>query len=48
MIADIDLRIGDECRPDLRDLVQFLVIDTGHVMRAIASPFPPFGQNIRI
>ena len=32
MIADIDLRIADESRPDLRDLFQFLVIDTGQVL----------------
>lgn len=32
MKADTDLRIEDEGRPDLRDLVAIHVIDAGHVM----------------
>ncbi|WP_245544334.1 MBL fold metallo-hydrolase [Oceanicola granulosus] len=32
MRADIDLRIEDEGRPDLRDLVAIHVMDAGHVM----------------
>lgn len=34
MKADIDLRIADEGRPDLRDLVTFGIIDAGHVVDA--------------
>lgn len=48
MKADIDLRIEDEGRPDLRDLVNFHVIDAGHVMdreaisvSAIRNEHPP-------
>lgn len=48
MKADIDLRIEDEGRPDLRDLVQFHVIDAGEVMKrngmtvsAIRTEHPP-------
>lgn len=32
MRADIDLRVGDEGRPDLRELVSFKVLDDGEVM----------------
>ncbi|WP_370227914.1 MBL fold metallo-hydrolase [Cognatishimia sp.] len=48
MEADIDLRIEDEGRPDLRDLVTFHTIDAGHVMgqgdiavSAIRTAHPP-------
>lgn len=48
MKADIDLRIEDEGRPDLRDLVEIQVIDAGHVMEregvsvsAIRTEHPP-------
>ncbi|XAT61644.1 MBL fold metallo-hydrolase [Rhodobacteraceae bacterium Araon29] len=48
MKADIDLRIEDEGRPDLRDLVEIHVIDAGHVMEregvsvsAIRTEHPP-------
>jgi len=48
MKADIDLRIEDEGRPDLRDLVQFHVIDAGVVLdkdglsvTAIRNEHPP-------
>ncbi len=48
MKADIDLRIGDEGRPDLRDLVDFHVVDTGQVyntdsltVSAIRTEHPP-------
>ncbi|MEM9707294.1 MAG: MBL fold metallo-hydrolase [Pseudomonadota bacterium] len=48
MKADIDLRIEDEGRPDLRDLVTFHKIDAGHVMErngisvsAIRTEHPP-------
>lgn len=48
MKVDIDLRIEDEGRPDLRDLVQFHVIDAGHVLlrdgltvSAIRTEHPP-------
>lgn len=48
MKADIDLRIEDEGRPDLRKLVSIHVIDAGHVMEqdgvtvsAIRTEHPP-------
>jgi ribonuclease BN (tRNA processing enzyme) len=48
MKADIDLRIEDEGRPDLRDLVEIQVIDAGHVLEregvsvsAIRTEHPP-------
>jgi len=48
MKADIDLRIEDEGRPNLRDLVEIHVIDAGHVMEregvsvsAIRTEHPP-------
>lgn len=48
MKADIDLRIVDEGRPNLRDLVEIHVIDAGHVMEregvsvsAIRTEHPP-------
>lgn len=48
MKADIDLRIGDEGRPDLRDLVSFHVVDAGAVFEndglavsAIRTEHPP-------
>ena len=48
MQADIDLRIADEGRPDLRDLVRILEIDAGDVMqdgdmtvRAMRVSHPP-------
>ena len=48
MKADIDLRIADEGRPDLRDLVSFHVIDAGQVteidgiaVSAIRNEHPP-------
>lgn len=48
MRADIDLRIEDEGRPDLRNLVDIHVIDAGHVMErngvsvsAIRTEHPP-------
>lgn len=48
MKADIELRIEDEGRPDLRDLVDIHMIDTGHVMEregvsvsAIRTEHPP-------
>ncbi len=48
MKADIDLRIEDEGRPDLRDLVDFFIVETGQVMErnglvvsAIRTEHPP-------
>ena len=48
MQADIDLRIEDEGRPDLRDLVRFHIVDAGTVVdtpgltvRAIRTIHPP-------
>lgn len=48
MKADIDLRIEDEGRPDLRDMIQFHVIDNGTVLdrnglkvSAIRTEHPP-------
>ena len=48
MKADIDLRIEDEGRPDLRDLIAINVVDAGHVLSrdgidisAIRTQHPP-------
>lgn len=48
MKSDIDLRIEDEGRPDLRDLITIHVVDAGHVMTrdgvvvsAIRTEHPP-------
>ena len=55
MKADIDLRIEDEGRPDLRELISIHVIDTGHVMdlgavsvSAIRTEHPPLTETFAL
>ena len=55
MKADIDLRIEDEGRPDLRDLVAVHVIDAGHVFErdgvsvsAIRTEHPPLTDTFAL
>lgn len=48
MVEDIDTRIEDEGRPDLRDLVSFTTLLAGETVEAMQSIHPPLVESLSL